>query len=108
MWSGLTYYHLGEYQQALDTYLSIDGLAPRHAISERIRLQFLNQQAQTSLKLGNLERAVTYLSAGASGARDLGSKVRYDEALRVYQAMTFLHPSERQVRDLKPLFTQAL
>lgn len=108
LWTGLTHYHLGDYQQALTTFEQIDGLTPRQAVSERIRLQFLNQQALTLLKLNELERAATYLEAAATGARELGSKVRYDEAQRVYHAMDFLYPGDARVRDLQPHFVESM
>jgi tetratricopeptide (TPR) repeat protein len=108
MWSGLTYYEVGEHQKALDTYLQIDGMKPKRPISERIRLQFLNNQALASLKLNDLDQACTYIEAAANGAIALGSKLRYNEAQKVYNIMDFMWSHEGRVQQIKPLFLKQL
>lgn len=104
LWSGLTHYDLGNYRQALNALLEIDGLRPKKTISERIRLQFLNTQALAALKLNELEQARTYLEAAGQGAIALGSKLRFAEAQKVFQVMDFLYAQERSVREIRPLF----
>ncbi len=108
LWAALTHYDLGNYRQAHDTLLQIDGLDPKKPVSERIRLQILNNQALIAVKLNNLEQARVYIEAGAKGAIALGSKLRFAEAGRVYQIMEFMWPDEAQVQEIKPLFLQKL
>jgi transcriptional regulator with XRE-family HTH domain len=108
LWSGLTHYELGDYQKSLDTLLQIDGLQPKQPISERIRVQYLNQQALSAAKINDMEQATTYLQAAAIGAVELGSKVRFSEAKNTYQIMQFLWPGEPKVAALRPLFIKSL
>jgi transcriptional regulator with XRE-family HTH domain len=104
LWSGMTYYHLGENRQAFGTLQEIDGLHPKQPVSERIRLHMLIQQALALLRLNELEQAVIYLKAGTARALALDSKLCYNEALKAYQMMSSLHGNEPQVLELKPLF----
>lgn len=108
LWSGLTHYELGDYQKSLDTLLEIDGLQPKQQISERIRIQYLNQQALSAAKLHELDQATTYLQAAAEGAVELGSKLRFSEAKNTYQIIQFLWPNEPKVATLRPLFLKSL
>ena len=101
---GETYYHLKEYRKALSSYKQIDGLQPRTSVPERVRLEFLNNQALTALRLGELEESCKYLTIAATGAITLKSERRYAEAYDIFDKMDFVWSGEPQVRALKDIF----
>jgi hypothetical protein len=55
-----------------------------------------------------LEQSRTYLEAAAQGAIALGSKLRFNEAQKVFQIMEFLYGQERSVQEIRPLFLKQL
>ncbi|HET8843355.1 MAG TPA: hypothetical protein VFN35_17965 [Ktedonobacteraceae bacterium] len=68
----------------------------------------LIHQTLAAAKLNDLEQATTYLEAAATGAVELGSKLRFSEARKAYYALEFLWPNETKVAELRPLFQKSL
>lgn len=104
---GLAYFDLGEYKNALASFLQVDGLHPKVPIAERGRLEFLNCQALALLCLPDRDRemqqCITYLTAGMNGAIEMKSKQRFEEAYHVYEFMSFVWPYEKKIQDLKEI-----
>ncbi len=107
LWDGLTHYHLGYYKEAADSFMQIDGLHPKKPIAERVRIEFLNNQAliEAQSKERDMERAIAYWKAGIQGAVALKSERRYNEACGVYQSMRSAWPEEKRIEDLV-IYTQ--
>ena len=84
--------------------MQVGGLQSDMQVSERMRLEFLNNQAQVAFGLRDLERCCTYLEAGVMGALLMGSEQRYAEAKEVYQVMEIVWGDEPEVKALKDLF----
>ena len=105
LWDGLTRYHLGQYKESLNSFLEIDGLQPKKPIAERIRIEFLNNQALIELrrKDRDMELAMAYWKAGIQGAVALKSERRYSEACEVYRTMQVVWPEEKSIVELRPL-----
>ncbi len=105
LWDGLTHYHLGQYKESLNSFLEIDGLQPKKPIAERIRIEFLNNQALIELrrKERDMELAMAYWKAGIQGAVALKSERRYSEAYEVYRTMQAVWPEEKSIAELRPL-----
>jgi tetratricopeptide (TPR) repeat protein len=104
---GLTYYDLGCYEEALESFLQVDGLSPKIPVAERGRLEFLNCQALSILRLPHRDRemqqCINYWKAGIQGAMALKSRQRYDEACRIYELMTFVWPYEKKIIELREI-----
>ena len=73
-------------------------------VSERMHLEFLNNQAQVAFRLGDLEQSCAYLEEAVTGALLLGSEQRYAEAKEIYQVMEIVWGDEQKVKRLKGLF----
>jgi DNA-binding SARP family transcriptional activator len=93
------------FEQAWNTFAKVGRHRSSTVISERNRIQIINCQAATAVKLGNLENFRTYLTRGVSGAKGLNSKKRLQEAIIVYkEARDNKWPQEPQVKELADLF----
>jgi tetratricopeptide (TPR) repeat protein len=107
MSEGLTYGDLGAYEKAFEAFLHVDGFSPKVPVAERGRLEFLNCQALTVLRLPNRDRemqqCIDYWTAGIQGAITLHSRQRYEEACHVYTCMEFVWPSEKKIKALRAL-----
>jgi tetratricopeptide (TPR) repeat protein/lambda repressor-like predicted transcriptional regulator len=101
---GLALLDLHKPGEALDTLLNIDGLHPKLAISERSRIDVLNQQALAAGGKGDLEQFHLYLEGAVTSAHKLGSDLRYSEAWDVYTRVQAIYPREPQVGSLNTLF----
>jgi tetratricopeptide (TPR) repeat protein len=104
---GLAYYDLGQYQKALETFLQVGYPSPQIPLAERGRLEFLNCQARTILRLPSrdrdMEQCIEYWSAALQGSLQLKSKQRYEEAAHIYELMAFVWPHERKIKALGEL-----
>jgi len=92
--------------EALDALLQIDGLHPKMDISERSRIDVLNQQALAAGTKGDLEQFRLYLEAAVTSAVKIGSDLRYSEAWEMYRRVQDMWSREPQVRNLRSLFTR--
>jgi transcriptional regulator with XRE-family HTH domain len=54
-------------------------------IPERLRLEIVNGLSKAAIRANDLERYITYLDQALVGAVALGSKKRFDEAVRMFQ-----------------------
>ncbi|MGH2509992.1 MAG: DUF2225 domain-containing protein, partial [Ktedonobacteraceae bacterium] len=101
LWEGITRSRLGQTQQALDIFNRI--VQPANAVSERIRIEIINQQAKTAIFAGDFEQGAAYVRTGLMGAKALGSQRRYSEAYENFQQMRLLWPQEKRVTELGEL-----
>jgi transcriptional regulator with XRE-family HTH domain len=112
---GMTYYYLGQneesgqkqktqYNKALDSFIQVRSLRSDVQISERMRLEFLNNQARAAFGLRDMEQCCTYLESAVTGALLLGSEQRYIEAREIYEMMTIVWGEEPRVKALRDLF----
>lgn len=99
---GIIRTRLGQTKQALEAFQYID--QPSIVIPERIRVEIVNQQGKAAIVSGNLEQAAAYVTAGITGAKELGSQRRYSEAYENFQQMCLLWPQEQRVTVLNELF----
>ncbi len=106
---GLAYYDLGRYQEALDIFLQVERSSSQIPLAERGRLEFLNCQARTVLRLPSRDRdmqqCITYWTTAVQGAIQLKSKQRYDEAAHIYELMAFIWPNEHKIKALRDVLT---
>lgn len=101
LWEGIIRSQLGQTQQALDIFNQT--AQPVNAVSERIRVEIINQQAKTAIFAGDIEKSSTFVEAGFKGARALGSQRRYNEAYENFRQMSLLWPQEKRVTALGEL-----
>ncbi|HEU5382333.1 MAG TPA: BTAD domain-containing putative transcriptional regulator [Ktedonobacteraceae bacterium] len=73
-------------------------------ISERIRYEIVNYQAETALALRDRDLCCDYLEQGARGAAVLGSAKRRKEVLVIRSKALKLWPHDGRVKELKYLF----
>ena len=102
LWEGITRTQLEQTDQALDIFDRIK--QPGISISERVRIEILNQRAKTAIVSGDLEQGSIYVETGITGAKALGSQRRYNEAYDNYKQMALLWPQEKRVKELRELF----
>jgi tetratricopeptide (TPR) repeat protein len=95
----------GKYpQQAWNTFAGVDEGLSTLAISERIRCEIINYQAQTALALQDLDLCCEYIELGARGAALLGSARRRKEVILTRNKALKLWPHDGRVKELKQLF----
>ncbi|GCE15952.1 helix-turn-helix domain-containing protein [Tengunoibacter tsumagoiensis] len=108
---GLTYYHLGWYEKAFNTYtqaISLNTLTPTAKVSsERIRVELLNNMTLTSLKLPqkrkDKELSIRLWKAGIQGSKLLQSEQRFQEAIRAYDIMEALWGDDADIIELQEM-----
>lgn len=100
----LTELHLNQPKQAWERLTSIEKNVAKGIVPRRVEL--MNRQADTSLKLGDLEQTRTYVELAGTSALQLGSSLRFSEASETYQQMLLKWPHERSVKALAELFQQ--
>jgi len=109
MEDGLTYYHLEQYEKALEIFgqaIDLKTLAAKvPASSERVRIEIINNETLASLKSPqkNMELSVKLWTAGIQGAIDLHSEQRFNEALTAYNIMQALWPGDKRIKELRDL-----
>ena len=105
LWEGLMYLDLKQPKEADKAFTQIDGLQPKAKVPERVRIEFLNYQAETFVALRDMERSSTYLEAAVKASLALGSERRYTQAAEVFQKMCVAWPYESRMKTLRDLFT---
>lgn len=105
LWEGLMYLDLKQPNEADKVFTRIDGLQPKVKVPERVRIEFLNYQAETFVAMRDMERSYAYLEAAVKASLVLGSERRYTQAAEVFQKMCVVWPHESHVKTLRELFT---
>jgi transcriptional regulator with XRE-family HTH domain len=105
-WDGLTHKHLGQYEEAWQTFAQVGTLQPRTELSERTRVEFLTYAAEAAVGLRDMERCMLYLETAGKGSLQLGHEQRYAEACEVYRLARTVWPQEAKVVQLQDLFTK--
>jgi transcriptional regulator with XRE-family HTH domain len=106
---GLTYYHLEQYEKALEVFAqAVDPgtLAANIAFSsERTHIEIINNETLASLKSPkkDMELSIRLWKAGIQGAIDLRSEQRFGEALTAYDIMQALWHGEKSIKELREL-----
>ncbi len=101
---GLALLDLHQPEQATKALERVDGLYPKMEISERSRIDLLNQQALTAVQQGDLDRFSTYMNEAVTSARKLGSDLRVSEAWDIFTRMRDQWKYEPQMQSLRSLF----
>lgn len=99
------YLDLKQPNEADKVFTRIDGLQPKVKVPERVRIEFLNYQAETFVAMRDMERSYAYLEAAVKASLVLGSERRYTQAAEVFQKMCVVWPHESHVKTLRELFT---
>lgn len=105
LWDGLTHLDLNQAKEADKAFARVDGLHPKMKVPERVRIEFLNYQAETFVSLRDMDRSCTYLEEAVRASLALGSERRYTQANEVYQKMRLIWRCEPRVKVLNELFT---
>lgn len=102
----LTHYHPDGYypHQAWETFAGVGTGPSKLMISERIRYEIINYQAETALALQDRDLCSEYVQQGVQGARLLGSNKRHREVLLIKNKALKLWPHDRKIQELKYLF----
>jgi DNA-binding SARP family transcriptional activator len=106
LWEGLTRLDLDQPQEAWDAFAQIERLPSTIIVPERARLEIINHRAEAAVAVGDQERFCAYIKAGVTGAKDLGSERRYNEAFEVYKLAKKLWRNETRVKELQDLFVR--
>src|SRR5947207_10438016 len=92
-------------KEAEKAFARVDGLQPQVRVPERVRIEFLNYQAETFVAMRDMERSYAYLEAAVKASLALGSERRYTQAAEVFQKRCVVWPHELRVKTLRELFT---
>lgn len=103
---GLALLDLHQPKQATKALERVDGLRPKMEISERSRIDLLNQQALTAGQQGDLDRFSEYMKEAVASARELGSELRVSEAWDVFTRMSDQWKYELRIQSLRSLFAR--
>jgi DNA-binding SARP family transcriptional activator/tetratricopeptide (TPR) repeat protein len=91
-------------QQAWETFAGVEAHPTTLIVSERIRYEIVNYQAETALALRDRDLCCTYVERGAQGALLLGSVKRRKEVVAVRNRALKLWPHDGRVKELRHLF----
>ena len=105
LWDGITYHELGEYAQTLDRLKPGIAEEPVCDGPEQVRMEFLPNRALASLRLHDMDQAITTLRASIPQALSLGGEQELLEARKAYHLMQFILPgdslsSSAELKDL--------
>jgi tetratricopeptide (TPR) repeat protein len=103
---GLALIDLHQPGQAVKALERVDGLHPKMDISERSRIDLLNQQALAVGQQGDLDQFDRYMQAAVTSARTLGSELRVSEAWDVFIRMRDQWKYEPRIQSLGGLFAR--
>ncbi len=106
LWEGLTRLDLDQPREAWNALAQIERLPPTIIVPERMRLEIINHRAAAAVVLGDQERFCAYIEAGVTGAKNLGSERRYNEAFEVYKLAKRLWHNEPRIKELQDLFVR--
>jgi tetratricopeptide (TPR) repeat protein len=101
---GLALLDLHKPEEALEALVKVDGLHPKMAVSERSRVDFLNQQALAAGQVKDLDQFSLYIEAAVTSAKALGSDLRLSEAWDIYRRTQGQWGNEQQIKELAELF----
>ncbi|SRR6266487_1336213 len=101
---GLALLDLHQPGQAAKALEHVDGLYPKMEISERSRIDLLNQQARAAGQLRDLEGFSSYIEEAVTSARALGSELRLSEAWDTFAGMRDQWKYEPRLQSLGSLF----
>jgi transcriptional regulator with XRE-family HTH domain len=104
LWDGLVHLDIDQPEAARKAFERIDGLQPKTRLPEKVRIEFLNYQAETFTRLGAMDEAHTYLEEAVKASLALGSERRYNEAHEIYKQMRIIWRNEPGIRELGDLF----
>lgn len=111
LYRGLTHLALGRHfpdrrhqDRAWAVFEGGDRLAVPTAVTERVRVEIVNQQAATAIEMRDLDRFAASLRGGVEGAQRLRSAQRLHEAQAAWERARQVWPSERRVIALEELF----
>lgn len=104
LWDGLVHLDIDQPEAARNAFERIDGLQPKIKLPEKVRIEFLNYQAETFAQLGALDEAYAYLEEAVKASLALGSERRYNEAQEIYRHMHIVWRSEPKIKQLGGLF----
>ena len=105
LWDGITYHELGEYAQTLDSLRPGTAEEPVCDGPEQVRMEFLPNRALASLRLHDMDQAITTLRASIPQALSLGGEQELLEARKAYHLIQFILPadslsSSAEIKDL--------
>jgi tetratricopeptide (TPR) repeat protein len=105
LWKGITRYHLGDSEAAIDI---LESANPFNAeLPERDRVQFINNlifaELQGPASKRDLERLASRWSEANRRAKDLQSKLRQDEVRAAYDGLLIAYPGEQRIRELRTI-----
>ncbi len=101
---GLHHLHFGQPHEAAKIFARIDGLQPKVAMPERVRIGLLNCQVEVFTELKNMEQATHYLEAASKASIAIGSERRFQESFTVFQQLQKTWKDEPMIRNLESLF----
>ncbi len=100
--AGQVYLHVNKPGQAWEAFATVDRLVP--ASEEPYRVELTVYQAATALDLGELEQSCALIEKAVKAARILGSNLRYNEAVIIYERIQEKWGQEAPVKALTDLF----
>jgi DNA-binding SARP family transcriptional activator len=103
---GLAFLDLHQPANASRAFAHVDGLFPKMLVSERSRVDFLNQQAMTARVQNDIEQFCAYMEAAVTSALALGSDLRYSEAWNIYEVVPHAWHHEPRIKALRGLFVK--
>lgn len=108
---GIAHRQLGLQKQALDSFEQVidpNTLASKIPMSERTRIEVLNNQALALMKSPQRDREQTIKvwTAAIEEAKTLQSEQRFNEALRVYDLMETIWSGDKRIAGLRDMTTR--
>ncbi len=103
---GLALLDLHRPGQAAKVLEQVDGLHPKMEISERSRLDLLNQQALAAGQQGDLDQFDKYMEEAITSAHRLGSELRLSEAWDIFIRMRDQWRYEPRIQSLGSFFAR--
>jgi len=101
---GLALLDLHQPGQAAKALGQVDGLRPKMEISERSRIDLLNQQARAAGQQNDLEQFGLFIEEAVTSARRLGSDLRVSEAWDTFDRVRDQWKYEPRMQSLAGLF----
>jgi transcriptional regulator with XRE-family HTH domain/tetratricopeptide (TPR) repeat protein len=114
LWEGFVHVDLGkieeqntlssrgflQYEQAKTALAQIEQFPQSALISERVRVEIVNQRALVAIKSKDMDSFQKYLITGVQGAKKLGSEKRRQEAITNWKAAREQWPHEKKIMEL--------
>jgi len=94
LWDGMIYHELDEYAQTLDNLRPGTIEEPVCDAPEQVRLEFLPNRALASLRLHDMDQAISTLRASIPQVLTLGGEQELLEARKAYHLMQFTLPAD--------------